>query len=101
MKKINDNLFKKSILTAICFLTAITIISCPTPINEKMFQQVKDSVAPEITVASPPDGDAYGAYTLVTGGVSDLSDGGADGSISSLSIEILGVTGTQSISGNA
>ena len=92
------NLVTKSILAVVCFLSAMVLSSCPTPINEKMFQQVKDAAAPEITVTSPSDGDAYGAYTLVTGVVSDLSDDGADGSVSSLSIEILGVTGNQSIS---
>lgn len=98
MGKGNFNLFTKSILATACFLTAIAIISCPTPINEKMFLKVKDEVAPQLTVTSPTDGDAYGAYTLVAGVVTDLSDGGAAGTVSSLSVEILGITGDQSIS---
>ena len=97
MKKIIVNLFTKSILIIACFLTAIALTSCPNTITEKMYLQVEDAVAPKITVTSPIDGDAYGAYTLIAGTVSDLSDSGKEGKITNLSVEIIGLTGNQTI----
>lgn len=91
MKKGIFSSFTKSLPAAACFLTAIVIISsCPTPINEEMFLQVKDSLGPAIIISSPDDG-AYCAKTVVvTGTVSDFSnDTGGTGQVKTLIYEIL------------
>ena len=89
MKKYIFSLLTKSIFALVCFSLALIISSCPTPINEEMFLQVKDVVAPGITILSPTDGSSYAAAVLVQGIVSDGTDGGAAGLISSLEYKVL------------
>lgn len=91
MKKDIFNLVTKSVLAAACFFMALMISSCPNPIDEKMFLQVKDELAPGITILSPEEGSSYASTVVVTGIVSDAStsDGG-DGGIGSLSYVVMG-----------
>lgn len=90
MKKNILNLSIKSVMTIVCFFIILIISSCPTPITEKMFLQVKDEVAPGITILSPADGSSCAKSVIVTGTVSDLStDSNNTGGLSSLSYEIL------------
>ena len=88
-KKHTFNLFIKPVPAA-CFYLALIISSCPTPINEEMFLQVKDTLVPAIIISSPEDG-AYCAKTVVvTGTVSDISnDTGGTGLVKTLTYEIL------------
>ncbi len=93
MKNKNFNLFIKYILTAACFSIALIISSWTTPINEEMFLQVKDEMAPGIIILSPIEGSSYAATVIVTGIVTDsaTSDGG-EGGIGSLSYEVMGTS---------
>lgn len=93
MKKGFFSSFTKSVLALTCFFIALIIFSCPTPINEEMFLQVKDEIAPGITILTPTEGSSYAATVIVTGTVSDTStsDGG-DGEIGSLSYEVMGTS---------
>ncbi|MCK5201345.1 MAG: hypothetical protein KAR21_23485, partial [Spirochaetales bacterium] len=97
MKKGSFNLLKKYGLNAAGIIITLLLSSCPNQLTRVMVSEVLDSVVPVVRVTTPEDGDAYGAYTLVAGTVSDLSDAGESGKIASLSVEILGVTGNKSI----
>lgn len=93
-----SNLMKKSVIFLFCVAFFMVLVSCPTPLSKAMAKEVMDSVDPVIKVVTPEDGDAFGAYTLITGSVSDEADGSTPGKVTSLYVEILGVTGGQGIS---
>ncbi|MCK5674486.1 MAG: hypothetical protein KAH95_13990, partial [Spirochaetales bacterium] len=98
MKKYILKLFTKSVFAAACFFIALIISSCPTPINEKMFLQVKDEVAPGIIILSPAEGSYCAKTVIVSGTVSDLStESNNTGELSSLSYEILSTDITEEI----
>ncbi len=90
MKKNILNLSTKSVLGGLFFTVIVILSSCPTPINEDMFLQVKDSMGPAIIISSPGDGAYCSKTVVVTGTVSDLStDTGSTGQVKKLSYEIL------------
>ncbi len=73
-------------------LLASLFLSCPSHISEEFFLQVKDETPPLISVIAPVEGDAYGAFTMVSGTVTD-----SDGAVSSLSVEIVGIRDAQPV----
>jgi len=74
------------ILLAICLL----FISCPNPIKESHFLQVKDSSDPVITIITPENGSSYASVVLVEGTVTDTAaEEGSTGRIDSLTYEVL------------
>jgi len=93
-------LLKNTGLLIVAALMVFVISACPIPLNDEMSREVMDTVAPVISVLSPVDGDAYGAKTMITGRVEDSADGGTPGKVTSLLVEILGVTGSRGISVN-
>jgi len=97
MKKNIFNLFTKSILTTACFLTVITIISCPIPLNEKMFLQVTDEEYPLLVISSPEDG-AFCTRTMVISGIATDSVGdGSQGNVAQVEYEVLATSLSGSI----
>jgi hypothetical protein len=92
MKKDIFRLFTQHLSEIIVFLAIIlTITSCPTPLNEDIFLQVKDDIAPGITILSPAEGSSYASTVVVTGIVSDSSTSeGNEGGIMSFAYEVMG-----------
>jgi len=56
----------------------LILVSCPSPITEENLTQVKNTVAPEITILSPEDGCKYTEEVSVIGIVTDLASNSDD-----------------------
>lgn len=90
MKIYGRKYLTKAVLTVFCSIAVIAFISCPTPLSKEMALQVKDTIAPGITILSPADGSYCAKTVVVSGIVSDASTENDDtGELSSLSYEIL------------
>ena len=82
----------KIILTPLFALTATLFLSCIQNIDEDILSRAHDDVAPLLTDVQPADDYAYGAFTQISGSVSDLDISGEEGTVKSLYCEIAGIT---------
>jgi hypothetical protein len=86
---------KKSIYIATVLILGILLSSCVDRISEEILSKTHDQVAPVISDVSPDDGYDYGAYTQISGTVTDLDSDGNAGKVESLTLEIVGISEPQ------
>ena len=80
------------IVLVISLGSAILLSSCVPTVSDEMLSKAHDDIAPAFTDLVPEDGYAYGAYTRISGTVSDLDANGEKGMISTLTLEIVDIT---------
>ena len=81
----------KSMRLILPLLLLCGLLSCPIPIDTEMLLNVKDVIAPEITLDCPAEGSCYASTVLVSGTVSDSSQtaGDNEGSVELIYYELM------------
>jgi hypothetical protein len=85
---------KKTNYIKLCttIMAAIMFSSCVQSISQQMLSQAHDDVPPEFINVTPENGFAYGAYTQISGTVTDLDSDGEAGRVDSVTLEVVGIS---------
>ncbi|MBF9014940.1 MULTISPECIES: hypothetical protein [unclassified Oceanispirochaeta] len=85
---------KKAKYIKLCTTIMVVILfsSCVQSISQQMLSQAHDDVPPEFTNVTPENGFAYGAYTQISGTVTDLDSDGEAGRVDSVTLEVVGIS---------